>query len=55
MFGAIDVGSDIAEALNKTRNKDKLKKILERDYSYNVSEQNMDDLMDALTAFKRAE
>jgi len=48
MFGAIDVGSDVAEVLNKTRNKDKLKKILERDYSYNVSEQNMDDLMDAL-------
>lgn len=48
-FGAVlDVGEYIAEILNKTKQKDGIKRMLTKDYNLKVTNQEMDSLMDAL-------
>ena len=50
-FGAnLDVGNYIAEVLNETRNKDKMHKLLNRDYGMTVSDEQMDRIMEAIEA-----
>lgn len=46
----LDVGEYIAEVLNETRNKDKMHKLLNRDYGMTVSDEQMDRLWEAIQA-----
>ena len=50
-FGAaLDVGSYVAEILNSTRNKATIKRKLTADYNLDVTDEQMNDLMDAIDA-----
>lgn len=50
-FGAaLDVGSDIAEILNSTRKRSTIQSKLKRDYLLDVTDEQMDDLMEAIDA-----
>ena len=50
-FGAVlDTGEYIAEILNKTRNKAEIKRRLKTDYWLDVSDEQMDSLMEAIEA-----
>lgn len=49
-FGSFDVGSYVAEILNKTKNKGRIKNALEREYGLNVTDNEMDMLMEAINA-----
>ena len=50
IFGAYDVGSYVAEVLNRTRSKSRMHSILEKEYSLNITDSEMDDIMDAINA-----
>ena len=50
-FGAaLDVGSDIAEILNSTRKRSTIQSKLKKDYLLDVTDEQMDDLMEAIDA-----
>ena len=50
-FGSIlDTGEYIAEILNRTRDKASIKRSLEKDYNLEVTDEEMDDLMEAIDA-----
>lgn len=50
-FGAaFDVGTYVAEVLNRTRNRRTIQRILENEYNISTTEEQMDDLMDAIAS-----
>ena len=48
--GALDVGEFVAETINKTRTREGIKRTLKKDYWLDVTEEQMDSLMDAINS-----